>query len=395
VPGLPKLPFLVIGLGVTVLGARLPKELPVEEAESEPAPAAPAPDSPEALAASLGVEPLALELGLELIDLVQPERGGDLLDRVKSLRRNVAMELGIVMPQVHTRDNLDLSSSAYAIKVHDVEVARGEAPRGKLLAIGPNIDQLSGVDTRDPAFGGRAKWIAAELSHQAAVAGVTVVDRSAVVTTHLAEVVREHAGALLSRQDTKLLLDVVKNTNPVVLEEMTAAGLTLGDVQGVLRALLDEGVPVRDLVRIVEALTEQARTGQKDPDGLLEAARITLGSTIGSLYAPEGTLPVITLAPPLEHHLLGALQSGDRGRTLGITAPSAESLVRQLAKLSRDAESRGEVPVVMCSTRLRPALRRLLRPSLPRLAVVGAGEIGASMPVETIGSVNDEAVALN
>jgi flagellar biosynthesis protein FlhA len=128
---------------------------------------------------------------------------------------------------------------------------------------------------------------------------------------------------------------------------------------------------------------------------LLEAARITLGSTIGSLYSPQGTLPAITLAPPLEHNLISAIQSGDRGRTLAISASSAEDVVRQLARISHDAEARGTVPVVLCSTRLRPALRRLLRPSLPRLAVVGAGEIGASLPVETIGSVNDEAVALN
>jgi len=208
-------------------------------------------------------------------------------------------------------------------------------------------------------------------------------------------VVREHAGSLLSRQDTKVLLDVVKTSNPVLLEEMTAAGLTLGDIQGVLRGLLDEGVPVRDLVRIVEAVTEQARTPQKDADCLLEAARITLGSTIGSLYSPLGTLPAITLAPPLEHTLISSIQSGDRGRTLAISASSAEDVVRQLARISHDAETRGTVPVVLCSTRLRPALRRLLRPSLPRLAVVGAGEIGASLPVETIGSVNDEAVALN
>ncbi len=395
VPGLPKLPFLIVGAAVCVLGSRLPKDLPAPSEKPEPAPAAPAADSPEALAANLGVEPLALELGLELIDLVQRERGGDLLDRVKSLRRNIAMELGIVMPQVHTRDNLDLAPATYAIRVHGVEVARGEAPRGKLLAVGPHIDQLPGADTRDPAFGGRAKWIAADLSHQAAVVGVTVVDRSAVVTTHLAEVVREHAGSLLSRQDTKVLLDVVKTSHPVLLEEMTGAGLTLGDIQGVLRGLLDEGVPVRDLVRIVEAVTEQARTPQKDADALLEAARITLGPTIGSLYSPHGTLPAITLAPPLEHSLISSIQSGDRGRTLAISASSAEDVVRQLGKLSHDAEARGTVPVVLCSTRLRPALRRLLRPSLPRLAVVGAGEIGASIPVETIGSVNDEAVALN
>ena len=194
---------------------------------------------------------------------------------------------------------------------------------------------------------------------------MTVVDRSAVVTTHLAEVVREHAGTILSRQDTKLLLDALKGSNPVVLEEMAAANVTLGDVQGVLRGLLDEGVPVRDLVRIVESTTEQARTQQKDGDSLLEAARIALGSTIGSLFAVNGTIPIITMAPSLEQGLIASIRTGDRGRTLGIEAVVAESLVRQVAKLTQEAEARGITPVLLCATRLRLALRRLLKPSLP------------------------------
>ena len=392
IPGLPKLPFLLVGGSVFFFGTRLPKDAGAPEVAAEQAPAVAAADTPESIAAGIAVEQLVLELGLELIDLVQTERGGDLLDRVKALRRNVASELGIVMPQVHTRDNLDLPPSVYAIRVQGIEVARGEAPRGKLLAVGQNLEDLAGVETRDPAFGGRAKWIPAELSHQAVVAGVTVVDRSAVVTTHLAEVVREHAGTILSRQDTKLLLDALKGSNPVVLEEMAAANVTLGDVQGVLRGLLDEGVPVRDLVRIVESTTEQARTQQKDGDSLLEAARIALGSTIGSLFAVNGTIPIITMAPSLEQGLIASIRTGDRGRTLGIEAPVAESLVRQVAKLTQEAEARGITPVLLCATRLRLALRRLLKPSLPRLAIVGAGEIGAAMSLDTVGSVSDEAV---
>ena len=392
IPGLPKLPFLLVGGSVFFFGTRLPKDPGVAEAKPEQAPAVAAADTPESIAAGIAVEQLVLELGLELIDLVQTERGGDLLDRVKALRRNVASELGIVMPQVHTRDNLDLPPSVYAIRVQGIEVARGEAPRGKLLAVGQNLEELAGVETRDPAFGGRAKWIPAELSHQAVVAGVTVVDRSAVVTTHLAEVVREHAGTILSRQDTKLLLDALKGSNPVVLEEMAAANVTLGDVQGVLRGLLDEGIPVRDLVRIVESMTEQARTQQKDADSLLESARIALGSTIGSLFAVNGTIPIITMAPSLEQGLIASIRTGDRGRTLGIEAAVAESLVRQVAKLTQEAESRGVTPVLLCATRLRLALRRLLKPSLPRLAIVGAGEIGAAMSLDTVGSVSDEAV---
>jgi flagellar biosynthesis protein FlhA len=396
VPGLPKLPFLIIGGLVFFFGTRLPADLVDEQkGNGDPAPAvAVAEESPETLAAGMAVEPLSLELGVDLIDLVQADRGGDLLDRVKVLRRNVAMELGIVMPRVHTRDNLDLPNAEYAIKVHGVEVARGQAPRGKLLAIGEHLEGLTGIDTRDPAFGGRAKWIPVGLSHQASVAGVTVVDRSAVVTTHLAEIVREHAGELISRQDTKLLLDAVKAANPVVLDEMTAANLTLGDVQGVLRGLLEEGIPVRDLVRIVEALTEQARGQQKDADSLLEAARMALATTVGSLYEKDGTVSAIVFAPALEQGLLGSLRVGERGRrTLGISADEAEAIVQDVGRLLRESEAKGLNPVMLCATRLRPALRRLLKPSLPRLGVIGTGEVASGVRVSTVGSVNREVAA--
>jgi len=395
VPGLPKIPFVIVGGLVYYFGTRLPKDIVhTPESADDAAPLESPDDSAENLAAGMAVEPLSLELGVELIDLVQPERGGDLLDRVKSLRRNVAKELGIVMPRVHTRDNLDLPNDEYAIRVHGVEVARGHAPRGKLLAVGENLEGLSGDDTRDPAFGGRAKWIPVSLSHEAAVAGVTVVDRSAVVTTHLAEIVRDHAGELLSRQDTKLLLDAVKTSNPVVLDEMASANLTLGDVQGVLRGLLQEGIPVRDLVRIVEALTEQARSSQKDADSLLEASRVALSATIGSLFERDGQLFAITLSPLLEQGLLGALRVNDHGRrTLAVTGNEAEDIARKVGHFVREADSKSLNPVLVCATRLRPALKRLLAPSLPRLGVIGVGEIGPSILITTIGSVNGEVVA--
>lgn len=396
VPGLPKLPFLIIGAFVFFFGTRLPRE------ESEAAGKAQdlsvlavVEETPEALAAGMAVEPLSLELGIELIDLVQSDRGGDLLDRVKVLRKNIAQELGIVMPRVHTRDNLDLATTEYAIKVHGIEIARGQAPRGKLLAIGENLDTLEGVDTRDPAFGGKAKWIPMGLSHQAAVAGVTVVDRSAVVTTHLAEIVRERAGDLVSRQDTKLLLDALRSSNPVVLEEMAASNLTLGEVQGVLRDLLEEGVPIRDMVRIIEALTEQARTQQKDADSLYEAARLSLAPTISSMYERDGAINVVTFSPSLEQALLTQVRSGDRGRrNLAITAADAEAIVREVARLVREAEGQGYNPAVLCATHLRPALRRVLKPSLPRLGVIAAGEVTQNMKVTIVGSVNNEVVAV-
>jgi len=395
VPGLPSLPFLIVGGLVFAFGTRLPHEAGnVPEAPVAGSPLIKVDESTDAIAAGMAVEALSLELGIDLIDLVQAERGGDLLERVKALRRNVAMELGIVMPRVHTRDNLDLANSQYAIKVHGVEVARGQAPRGKLLAIGENLDGLDGIETRDPAFGGRAKWIAVGLSHQAAVAGVTVVDRSAVVTTHLSEIVREHAGELISRQDVKSLLDVMKTTNPVVLEEMASAALTLGDVQSVLRALLDEGLPIRDLVRIVEALTEQARTQTRDLDSLVEAARGALATTITSMYESAGTLSAVVFSPALEHALIGAVRVGDRGRrSLGISAAEAEAIVRDIARLFSESDGNGATPVVLCASILRPALRRLLQSSLPRVGVVAVSEVTSGVTISPVGSVNREVIS--
>ncbi len=239
---------------------------------------------------------------------------------------------------MHARDNERLQPTHYAFRVHGVQVAEGEAPPRLLLAVGKGLDRVEGEPTRDPAYGGPAKWIPNEMRYRATVAGATVVERSAVVTTHLSEVVRRHAGQLLSRQDVRLLLDTVKNENPVVLEEMTAAGLTLGSVQGVLRGLLDEGVPVKDLVRIIEAITDQATTASKDPDSLLEAARIALAPQIAAMFSKNGTADVIVLEPALEQLLAASLQLSERGRQLGSSAEELENrhLARRGGERGRD-----------------------------------------------------------
>jgi len=386
VPGLPKIPFLIVGVGLFLLSARLPHEASSGDEPAADPTAASSADTPAQLARETGVVPLELELGMELIDLVDRGRGGDLLERVKALRRNVAKELGIVIPPIHARDNDRLPLTHYAIRVHGVQIAEGSAPRGRLLAVGPGIEHVPGEDTRDPAFGGPAKWIANEMRYRAAVAGATVVDRSAVVTTHLSEVVRHHAGELLSRQDVRILLDAAKGENPAVLEEMTGAGVTLGAVQGVLRGLLAEGIPVRDLIRILEAVTDQAAS-TKDQDSLLEAARIALGPSIASMHAVEGVLPAITLEPALEQLLSAGLQVGERGRVFTAGPDELEPLLASLDALANQAEAVGKSPVVVCSSRIRPALRRLIRARLPRLDVLGAAEIASHVVIETIGVV--------
>ncbi|MFL6157294.1 MAG: flagellar biosynthesis protein FlhA, partial [Marmoricola sp.] len=275
IPGLPKLPFIIAG-GLMLLASTRVDEEPQEiTAEAEALAALPSPDSPEVLAAEIQVDPLGLELSADIIDLVDPSAGGDLLERVKALRRKVATDIGIVVPPVRTRDNLDLPLRTYAIKLFGIEVARGESPSGTVLAIGDFLGSLPGERTREPVFGLEAKWIPAELRNQAELSGATVVDRASVITTHLAEVVTTHAARLLGREDVKLLTDVVKRSNPVVVDELTPAQLTLGEVQRVLQTLLDESVSVRDLVRIYEALSLRASV-TKDLDSLVDAARQAL-----------------------------------------------------------------------------------------------------------------------
>ena len=388
VPGLPHLAFLAVGIGVWLLGNRLRSTAAgAEVAEAEVVEETPALDTPQALAAEIRVEPLELELSPTIIDLVDPERGGDLLDRVKALRRKLAVDRGLIIPTVRTRDNMALPDDAYAVRLHGVEVARGTAPVGRMLAIGNGIDGLPGGVTTEPVFGLPAKWIPAELRQQALVAGATVIDRSSVVTTHLGEVATANAGRLLSAQQVRILLDALKQSDPAVVEEMGTAQVSLTDLHRVLCGLLDEGVPVRDLVRIVEAVTDRARQS-KDAEGLLEAARAALGPAISAQYAQEGVLPVITLDAAFERTLAEAVRPGDDGSVLAIAAPIVEGLVREVHGLAQQIEQQGREAVLLCASRLRPALRRLLAAAVPRLGVLSVNELGPQVKVDRIGVVN-------
>jgi flagellar biosynthesis protein FlhA len=388
VPGLPKLPFLVVGGAVLLVALRLPDDAPAEaSAEDGPDDApAPLPDSPEALAQDMRVEPLELEVAYDLVELVDPSMGGDLLDRVRSLRRKLAMDLGIVLPLVRTRDDLELPPHGYAIKVHGVVAGRGEAPSGAVLAIGDDLAALPGIPTREPVFGLPAKWVPSELQQQAELMGCTVVDRASVITTHLAEVVRTCAARLLGREDVKVLVDLVRRSHPTVVEELTPAQLSLGEIQRVLQGLLEEEVAVRDLVRIFEALSERARTS-KDPEHLVEAVRANLGPAISTPHAPDGRLPVLTFEPLAEHALLESLRHGDQGSFLALDPSYAERLVLSLSNLVQQAEQRGERPALVCSPQLRAAVRKLTRTAAPRLPVLSYAELGDQLQLDMIGVV--------
>jgi flagellar biosynthesis protein FlhA len=390
IPGLPKLPFLIVGSLFLFAASRVTDVVETDDDEQPEvgAEVEAQPDSPESIAERMRVDPLELEVAFDLVELVDTARGGDLLDRVKALRRKVAMETGLVIPLVRTRDNLDLPASEYVIWLNGVPAAKGSSPAGTVLAIGDHLDGLPGKATREPVFGLPAKWVPAELQRQAEMAGATVVDRSSVITTHLAEVVRQNASSLLGREDVRLLIEMVRRTHPIVVEELTPTLLTTGEIQRVLAALLDEDVSIRDLVRIFEALSLRAKTST-DLDGLVEAVRNALGAAISHPYVtPDERLHVITLEPGFEQRLLESIRQGSEGQVLALDGHTVDLLVRGCSELLEEAERVNLSPILVCSPQVRAALSRLVRQVLPRLSVISYNEVSRTAQIESLGVVS-------
>jgi flagellar biosynthesis protein FlhA len=332
------------------------------------------------------VDPLELEVAFNLVELVDPTRGGDLLDRVKALRRKVALELGVVLPLVRTRDNIDLPASTYTIRVQGAEVARGTAQPGHVLAIGDMLGSLPGTPTKEPVFGLDAKWAPASARAQAERMGATVVDPASVITTHLSEVVKQNAGKLLSRASIKELVELVRRSDPTVVEELGSAQVTLAEVQRVLRDLLDEGVSVRNLSKIFEVMTEKVRT-TRDPEALVEACRQALGPALSAALATDGHLPVVTIDPVLEQQLSELLRTSENGSFLALAPEKAEAFTLAVAQRAREAERDGEMPVLVCAAPLRPAVKKLVRTATPRLPVLSYAELGSQLRLESKGVV--------
>ncbi|NAZ84074.1 flagellar biosynthesis protein FlhA [Kineococcus sp. R8] len=390
IPGMPKVPFLLVG-GLTVYASTRVgrRDKAASSALALTAVVAPptAADAAESLLEEMRVDPLEVVLAPDLVDLVDTSGGGDLLERVRALRRKIALELGLVIPPVRTRDSLDLPMSTYAVRISGVEVARGLAPPGQVLALGDNLDGLPGRATVEPVFGLAGKWIPSELRPQAQLMGATVVDRASVLITHLGELVRTHAPRLLSREDVRSLVESLKRSHPVVVDELTPSVLTLGEVQRVLQALLDESVPIRDLARIFEALSLKGKQGA-DLDALVEAARGSLGPAVAAVHEQDGVLHVITLDPVLEQTLAEALRPGEHGANLALDALTAEHLVTASTACLERAEGQGISAVLVCAPPLRAPLRRLLKVAVGRLNVLSYDDVSNHARIETVGSVS-------
>ncbi|PZR54142.1 flagellar biosynthesis protein FlhA [Xylanimonas oleitrophica] len=393
-PGMPKVPFLLVGAALLLLAQRAAATARKAEEEAQaaavvPAGSTPAGDSPEELLDQMRVHALEIRLAPDLVELVGQGPDQDLLGRVRGLRRQLALELGVVVPPVRTRDSVDLPRSTYAIFVAGVETARGLAPAGRLLALGDDLGSLPGTPVSEPVFGLPGRWIPAELRHAAEMSGATVVDRVSVLITHLGAVVTDNAPRLLSREDVRLLTDGLKSVSPSVVEELVPGLLSLGEVQRVLQGLLAEQVSIRDLGRIYEGIATRARTST-EPEGLIEAARAALGPALTAKHVHDGTLRVVTLDPALEHALAESVRPGDAGSQLVVEPARLDSLLSQLRRAVADAEADGRDVVLACVPALRPALRRLVALALPRLPVLSYSEVtAAGAAVESAGVVSD------
>jgi flagellar biosynthesis protein FlhA len=335
---------------------------------------------------------LTLEIGFQLIPLVDEKQGGQLLARVRTLRRHLSSEMGFLVPPVHISDNLRLKPREYVISLRGIEMGRWQTEGPHLLAVSgePGRRPLTGKETREPAFGVPAVWIAPALEEQAIAAGYSVVDAVTVITTHLGELIRQHSGELLGRAEIKRLLDALNDSHPKLLEELVPKLLTLGEVARVLENLLRERVSIRDMGGILEALLETA-TMNKSLVALVEASRHALGRRlVRPLLDSEGLLPVLLLDPALEEEILLAVQPESGQRLLSAAAPHGTPIVRRLADSVRSligSASSAAPPVLLCPSPARFHVKRWLEPVLPRLAVVAASEIPPEIRLRPVGSV--------
>ncbi len=394
VPGLPKIPFLLVGLGLFFLGRQLAANAvsaaAAEKAESEVVPLPPQPSSTDQARAALAIDPLELVVGFGLVPLVDQQSGGTLVSRVSNVRRQIAAELGTVIPPVRIHDEVGLRSHEYALRVRGAEVARGQVLAGHQLALDPGdaVGQLPGVPTTEPAFGLPAVWIGDESQGEAEALGYTVVDLESVIVTHLTEVIRRNVADLLTRQDTKQLLDGLKETNAAVVDEVVPELVSVGEIQRVLQALLREGVSIRDLGAIVEAIGDRARV-TRDPNLLAEYARQTLGRAIvGPHLDDESTLHAIALDPAIEQEVAESITATPDGEYLAMDPSRAQALVHALQAQSDQPLPGGRRPVLLCSSRVRRHLRRLVEQAVPQLPVCAYTEVAPGVTVETVGVVH-------
>lgn len=393
VPGMPKLPFLIVAGGCAMLGNMLKpaaKSVKGKAGSSADTPAAPeAPKQPQTMTELLTVDPIEVELGYGLIPLADPKQGGDLLERITAVRRQAATELGLLVPAIRVRDNLQIKPNAYSVKLRGLEIAGGEIYPGQQLAMNPGTATapLKGIETVEPAFGLPAIWISDLQRVEAELTGYTVVDPLTVLVTHLTELIRRYSSEILTRQDTQTLLDNVKEQSPAVVDEVVPNLLGVGDVQKVLQNLLAERVSIKDLSTILEALADGARL-TKDIDMLTEFTRQSLARQITKQYeSPDGLVRVFAVDPSVEQIIADGLRQTDMGVQLVLDPVSVQKVLEGTKEQIEQMAAAGYQPVAFCSPRVRIHFKRLADRMAPTLAVLSYNELSSGAKLETMGMV--------
>ena len=388
VPGLPTLPFLLLSGLAGSAGYVTMRDKPVKK---KAAPAAPVAEKKEERVEDyVQVDSLELEIGYGLISLVDNAQGGDLFNRITNIRKQLALELGILIPPVRVRDNLQLEPNQYVVKIRGNVVATDRLVMDRLLAMnaGGAEDHLEGISVKEPAFGLPALWIRTNEREHAELGGYTVVEPSAVLSTHLQEILRRNADKILGRQDTKKLIENLKKDYPAVVEDLTPELLPTGTIQKVLQNLLKEGIPIRDLVTILESLVDYARV-TKNVDVLTEYVRHSLSETIAHMYRdPKGTIRAIVLGPRLEQLITNALQNQrESSPSLGLSPAMIDSIHKSLTEKVEQSIGAGLRPIVLCAATVRTYLYRLIHTAFPTVVVLSFTELPAETEIEFTGKL--------
>ncbi len=393
IPGLPHLPFLTLGSFMgglayvafqrQTLDRKTAEEKEIKEAEETPS------GAPETVENLLPLDILQLEVGYGLISLVDEKQDGDLLERIRAIRRQFAIDMGIIIPPLHVRDNLQLRPDEYVLLLKGVEITRGEIMMDHFLAMdsGAAKREIDGIPTLEPAFKLPAKWITEDKKDEAQVAGYTVVDASTVIATHLTEIFQTHAYELLGRQDTQKLLDNLARTHPKVVEELVPDKLSLGSTQKALQNLLRERVSIRDLLTICETLADYAPV-TKDPDILTEYVRQKLSRSIISSYLDdEGSLAVLTLATQVEDFIRESIQKTDQGSYLSLEPNLTQRLLEAIQNSAEKVSSEGYAPIIVCSPVIRRHLRHIVERFLPQVMILSHNEITSHVKIRSLGTI--------
>lgn len=346
--------------------------------------------SPESVVNLLNVDPIEFEFGYGLIPLADTNQGGDLLDRIVMIRRQLAIELGLVIPVVRIRDNIQLQPNEYRLKIKGNELARGELLLDHYLAMSPGVDDdaVQGIDTIEPSFGLPAKWITEDTKEQAEIFGYTVVDPPSVVSTHITEIIKANAHELLGRQETKQLIDHLKETYPILVEEVTPNPLSIGEIQKVLAKLLKENVSIRNLPIIFETLADFGKM-TSDTDLLTEYVRQALARQITNQFAREGdTLKVITLSGKVEKVIADGIQQTEHGNYLSLDPSSSQAILEAIATQLEQVSLMEQSPIILCSPAVRMYVRQLTERYFANVPILSYNELEANVEVQSVGVVN-------